>query len=125
MLAIHPFVDSTPLLDDPAALRARAAEDGYLFFKQRLPKGEISALRAEMLAVVERYGWRRKGQDALDGTIDVAALKQVPEEEMRTDVGVSIAAYNDVQKLEVFHWLPHHPQLLSLYRMLLGKEITK
>ncbi len=117
------FVDSTPLLDDTASLRARATQDGYLFFKQRLPKAEVFALRAEMLGVVERYGWRQKGQDALGGLIDLAALNRVPEEEMRTDIGVSIAAYNDVQKLEAFHRLPHHPQLLSLYRTLLGKEI--
>jgi hypothetical protein len=98
-------LDSPPLLADPTALRARAAQDGYLFFKQRLPKAEVLALRADMLAVVERYGWRQSGQDALGGIIDVAALNRVPEEEMRTDIGVSIAAYNDVQKLEAFHRL--------------------
>ena len=59
------FVDSTPLLADPAALRARADEDGYLFFKRRLPADEVLALRAELLAVVDRYGWRQPGQDAL------------------------------------------------------------
>lgn len=117
------FVDSTPLLDDPAALRERAAQDGYLFFKHYLPGAEILALRLDMLAVIERHGWRLPGQNALGGLLDISALNQVPEEKMRTDIGVSIAAYDEVQKLESFHRLPHHPRLLSLYRLLFGKEV--
>ena len=46
------FVDSTALLADPAALQARAREDGYLFFKQRIPKAEIFAMRAEMRTAI-------------------------------------------------------------------------
>jgi ectoine hydroxylase-related dioxygenase (phytanoyl-CoA dioxygenase family) len=117
------FTDSTALLNNPSALRQRAAEEGYLFFKQFLPKGEIFALRAEMLAVVEKYGWRKKGQDSYGGRIDLEALNQVPEEKMRTDIGVSTEAYQDVQRLERFHRLPHHPRLLSLYRILFAKDI--
>ena len=55
------FVDSTPLLDDSAALRARGEEEGYLFFKARLPANEILALRRELIAVVDKYGWRQPG----------------------------------------------------------------
>ena len=105
------FVDSTPLLDDPAALRERAAQDGFLFFKHYLPSTEVLALRQDMLGVVEQHGWRTAGQDALGGRIDVDVLNQVPEDKMRTDIGVSITAYDDVQKLESLHRLPHHPRL--------------
>ncbi|QYM80316.1 phytanoyl-CoA dioxygenase family protein [Horticoccus luteus] len=118
------FVDSTPLLGDPAALRARAREDGYLFFKQRLPADEVLALRAELLAVVERHGWRQPGQDALGGLVDYDAINRVTEEAMhRTDVGVTADAYHDVQKLERFHRLPHHPRLLEIYRALFDGEV--
>lgn len=117
------FVDSTGLLADPAALRQRAAEDGYLFFRQFLPRDEVLALRAEMLGVVERHGWLQSGQDALGGLINVEALSRVPEELMRTDIGVSTAAYHDVQRLERFHRLPHHPGLLALYRTLFDQEV--
>jgi len=118
------FVDSTPLLSDPAALRSRAAEDGYLFFKHRLPADELIALRAEMLAIVDKYGWRQPGQDALGGLIDYAAINRLTEEEMhRTDVGVTADAYHDVQKLERFHRLPHHPRLLEIYRVLFDREV--
>ena len=118
------FVDSTPLLTDPAALRARAETDGYLFFKGRLPADEVLALRAELLAVVDKYGWRQPGQDALGGLIDYDAINRLTEEEMhRTDVGVPAPAYHDVQKLERFHRLPHHPRLLEIYRTLFGREV--
>ena len=71
------FVDSTALLADPAALQARAAEDGYLFFKRRLPAEELLAMRAEMLAIVDKYGWRQPGQDALGGLIDYDGDRRV------------------------------------------------
>jgi ectoine hydroxylase-related dioxygenase (phytanoyl-CoA dioxygenase family) len=51
------FRDSTDLLTDPAALQARAASDGYLFFKQLLPKADVQALRNELLDVVAIRGW--------------------------------------------------------------------
>ena len=68
------FVDSTPLLADPIALRVRAETDGYLFFKQRVPADEILALRAELIAVLDKYGWRQPGQDALGGLVDYDAI---------------------------------------------------
>jgi hypothetical protein len=39
------FRDATPLLSDPVALRAQAARDGYLFFKQLIPKSDVQTLR--------------------------------------------------------------------------------
>ena len=117
------MVDSTSLLDDPQSLRARAESDGYLFFKQLLPKDDVSAVRRDLLSVVDKHGWRKPGQDAEGGVIDLDALNKVPEEEMRLDIGVSIAAYQDAQKLESVHRLPHHSRLLSLYEMLFGKKV--
>jgi hypothetical protein len=118
------FVDSTALLADPAALRERAAEDGYLFFKARLPAAAVLALRAEVLAVVDKYGWRQPGQDALGDLIDYDAINAITDEEMhRTDIGVSADAYHDVQRLEAFHRLPHHPRLREIYRALFARDV--
>lgn len=39
------------------------------------------------------------------------------------DIGVSLAAYRDAQKLQSVHRLPHHPKLLSLYRTLFDREV--
>ncbi|MCC6416321.1 MAG: phytanoyl-CoA dioxygenase family protein [Opitutaceae bacterium] len=118
------FVDSTPLISDPAALRARAAEDGYLFFKARVPTDELFALRRDLLGVVDKYGWRQPGQDELGGAIDREAINQCTDRAaFRDDIGVSTAAYHDAQKLERLHRLPHHPRLLEIYRVLFGRDV--
>jgi hypothetical protein len=117
------FVDSTLLLGDPAALQARARADGYLYFKRLLPAEALIPVRADLLGVVAQHGWLLPGEDPLEGRIDVEALSVVPEAEMRTDIGVSGAAYDDVQRLESVHRLPHHPALLELYRTLFGGPV--
>lgn len=119
------FIDSSPLLEngDFDGLRRRADEEGYLFFRGLLPVEAIREVRRDMLAVVEAYGWRVPGQDGLGGTLDLDALAQVPDDEMRSDIGVSRAAYHDVQKLESFHALPHHPNLRAFYRGLFNDDV--
>ena len=118
------FIDSSPLLEegDFDGLRRRGEDEGYLFFAGLLPAEAIRRARRDMLAVVEAYGWRMPGQEPLGGLLDLDALNQVPDEEMRSDIGVSRAAYHDVQKLESFHALPHHPNILAFYRGLFGEE---
>ncbi len=115
------FVDSTPLLHDAASLRQRAAVDGYLFFRGLLPQENVLALRAKMLEVMARHGWRVPGQSPLGDMVDKARLDEVPDAAMRLDIGVSIDAYNEVQRLESFHRLPHHPKLLELFGTLFGR----
>jgi len=117
------FFDATPLLNDPAALRARADADGFLFFKQFLPVEPLLELRRQMLEICAIRGWLAPDSDLMEGVIDAEAINQIPVEEMRTDIGVSNEAYRAVQKLELFHTIPHHPKLLGLYRSLFGKEV--
>lgn len=118
-----PFVDSTDLLSDRHKLLNRANEDGYLYFRHFLPPEDVLSLRAQMLGIVERYGWIEPGTDVSAGQIDIEAINRVPDDQMRTDIGVSIAAYNEVQRLESLHRLPHHPRLLSLYRLLFDRDV--
>lgn len=119
------FFDSNALLEqgDFDGLRRRGEDEGYLYFKGLLPADAIRQVRRDMLAVVEAYGWRAPGQDGLGGTLDLDALNRIPDEEMRSDIGVSRSAYHDVQRLESFHALPHHPNLLALYAGLFRDEV--
>lgn len=117
------FVDSTSILRDPVSLKRRAEEDGYLFFRKLLPEADVLEVRRDLLAVVERHGWRTPGQDSLGGHIDLDVLNSVPEEEMRGDIGVSHAAYRDAQRCESVHRLPHHPRILELFEKLLDGEV--
>jgi hypothetical protein len=117
------FVDSTPLLGDAKALRARAQADGYLFFKKLLPREPLLELRRQMLEIVQRHGLLAPAHDLMDGVLDPDALARVPDEAMRDDIGMPHAVYLDVQKLEFFHTLPHHPNFLALFRTLLGGDV--
>jgi len=116
------FEDATPLLDDPAALRAQAERDGFLFFKRLLPAEPLLELRRQMLTVCAERGWLAKDRELMEGVLDVDALNRVADEYVRNDIGVSNDAYRAVQKLELFHALPHHPKLLALYRALFDAE---
>lgn len=118
-----PFEDSSELLSNGPALRAKGARDGYLFFRRLLPEDALLTVRAELLRIVERHGWLAPDPDPLAGKLNVAALSAVLEAEMRTDIGVSTAAYDDVQRLACVHGLPHHPSLLAIYRTLFDGEV--
>jgi ectoine hydroxylase-related dioxygenase (phytanoyl-CoA dioxygenase family) len=118
-----PMVDSTPLLGDRTALLERAESEGYLFFRNFLPRDEVLALREHMLRVVDRFSWREAGQDALGGRLNLDALNRVPDEAMREDIGVSHEAYAAAQKLEALHALPHHPRLIALYREIFDEDV--
>lgn len=118
------FLDSSGLLDDPAALRARADEHGYLFLRGLLPAADVSDVRRRLLEIVRRHGWLVDGTPVSDGIADVEAFDRVASEAREfCGVGVSRAAYEDVQRVREFHELAHHPRLLALYRALFGTEV--
>ena len=115
------FADSSELLDAPGALRERADQDGYLFFKNFLPKEPLLELRRQMLAVLAKHGWM-KG-DAED-IADLDAIERLGVDyETLAAMGVTNAVYRDIQRLELFHRIPHHPKLISLYETLLQADV--
>ena len=118
------FTDSTDILHDPEALRARAAEDGYLFFKQLLPKNDILNLRRQMLEIIRKYGWTKDGTELMDGIADRDAIDAEKEEDILfCGTGVTPPAYKEVQKLQDFHALAHHPNLVGMYERLFGTDV--
>jgi hypothetical protein len=48
---------STDLIGDPAALRARFDEDGYLYLKSALDTDVIDSVRADMVSVLVKHGF--------------------------------------------------------------------
>jgi ectoine hydroxylase-related dioxygenase (phytanoyl-CoA dioxygenase family) len=113
---MRPFPDSTALLDNPAALRERAAADGCLFLRALLPEAPVRAARREILEVCARHGFLAAGaplDDALAGA-GVCCREGDPE---------YMAAYDEIQRLESFHALAHQPALLGALRAVFGEEV--
>lgn len=121
--ALSPFEDSTDLLHSPPALRARAKRDGYLYFRGLLDAEPVLELRRQVLGVLDRHGLRADPADPLSGQLAIERLVQLPDADMREDIGVSWQIYFELQQLPAFHRLPHHPALLALYRALFGEEV--
>ncbi|MBK1877182.1 phytanoyl-CoA dioxygenase family protein [Pelagicoccus mobilis] len=118
------FEDCTPLLDNPEALRLKAEEDGFLFFKGFLPKEEVLELRREFLSILDKHGYLSKDAALMDGIGNLDTIAEIPEGELTfAGTGCPPAVYQDVQRLELFHSLPHHPKFNSLYEALLGSPV--
>ena len=116
--ACSPFVDCSPLLGDGARLRAAAAERGYLYFRGLLPASEVQAVRRAVLQVTAAHG-------ALDATAPLEAGVARPGVHLTEyDRTPEFAAYyRDLQRLRVFHALPHHPRLMGALEQLLGEAV--
>jgi len=113
------FADATPLLACPEKLRARAEEDGFLFFKQFLPPDPLLDLRRQIIDIVARRGWIRPGTDPMDGAADLAAVADADRRDPSLRyIGVTDEVYREIQRLELFHSLPHDPRIVGLYEAL-------
>lgn len=115
--------DSSGLLGDREALLARSQRDGYLFFRALLPSQAVLAVRHDVLSQLDAHGWIQKGSRLDDGLIDEAAINEVPDDELRPDIGISAHGYTDVQRVHSMHRLPHHPALMDLYQTLFGEDV--
>lgn len=63
ILTAEELVDSSRLLREPVALRARLAEDGYAFFRGLLDPGEIRSVGSGILGQLQAAGWTEAGCD--------------------------------------------------------------
>jgi ectoine hydroxylase-related dioxygenase (phytanoyl-CoA dioxygenase family) len=114
------FRDATPLLSDPIALRAQADADGYLFFKQLLPKSDVQALRDVMLGIIDQRGWLDKDVPRNHARVNHDAVRLL---ESWGGTGVDEEAYRELQKNVTFQHFQHHPRLIALYSTLFGEAV--
>jgi hypothetical protein len=109
--------DATALLGDPEALRARLAEDSYLFFRGLIPSEKVEQAGAEMLSVSAELGWLEDGtpvQEAMAG----AGAKHL------TDEGY-FDAHNAWQSLQSLHEVATHKHLRAVVTDVLdGESVT-
>jgi hypothetical protein len=110
------FTDSTRLAGDPAALRARLAEDGYLFLRGLLPREAVAAVQREVGAVVREAGWLRADAPVEAALADQAGFCVDPEPRY-------LEVLRRINRLESYHALKHHPALLGFLEKLLDGEV--
>jgi ectoine hydroxylase-related dioxygenase (phytanoyl-CoA dioxygenase family) len=110
--AMQPFEDSRPLLEDPDALRARFERDGYVLLRRAVDRDPLLEARRAITAVCHAHGW-------LDPVHSPsAAIPQrgpfVEGERQYLEV------YDDIQRIEVFHAIPHQASVRRCMTALLG-----
>ena len=109
-----PFTVSNDLIDRPRDLRARALEDGYVFFRELVPEAAIRQVRSDFTAILDAVDWLDAGTDPCAAiSTQEARLMGTPE---------FIPIYDAIQKLESFHTMAHHPVLLQVAEALLGER---
>jgi len=104
--------DSSELLGDAAKLRARLDDDGYLYLPGALDRSAVLDLRRALLDVLARHNWIRGGLALMEGQ----AVMQPVHESMPEFAAV----YDDLQRVEEFHTLAHHSDLLGVMNAVLG-----
>src|SRR4051812_47758489 len=118
-----PLQDATPLLQNPTALRARTESDGFLYFKNFLPKEPLLQLPRQILEICNHHACLRKNAPIMEAVADLPAIAQSDAKDKTLSfIGVTRDAYRDIQSLELFHTLPHHPNLIALYEKIFAAE---
>ena len=111
------YTDSTSLLSDPVALRARAARDGYLYFRQLLDPKKVRNVRRQVLEVARKHGWVDESAPLEDGIAKagVQFIESIHPEWKEY--------YRDVQKLRDFHALALAPELIGMFEKLFNEPV--
>lgn len=111
---VEPFVESQGDLQSPERLQQRLSDEGYLFFRNLLDPEPLLEVRREFLQICQNHGWLLEGTDPNEGKGRADAYSGYFE---FTEV------YRDIQRLERFHALPHHPGILDTLARALGEKV--
>jgi hypothetical protein len=106
------FEDSSALLDDPGELKARFDRDGYVLLRGVVDPEVLLAARWAITGILHRHGWLDPSQDPMAA---VPAGGPFVEGEAQY-----LEAYDDVQRSEAFHAVPHHSSVRRCMTALLG-----
>ena len=109
-----PFPVSNSLLAQPDALRERFSRDGFVFFKQILPREKLRALRAQFTRILAEEGFIEGGE-----AIDEARAIGKP---FREGTDEYFQVHDRVVRLEDFHALAHDDRLMEVMRAALGES---
>lgn len=109
---LRAFEDSTGLLDAPEALRECFDRDGYVLLRGAVDRELLLDVRRAITNVCRSHGWLDPAHDPM------AAIPQTgPFVEGEPQY---LEVYDDIQRLEQFHSVPHHPSVQRCMTALLG-----
>jgi hypothetical protein len=112
--ALKPFEDSGHLLDDPAGRRGRFERDGYVPLRGAIDLDVLQGARRAITHGLHAHGWLGPSQDPM-----AAVPRTGPFVEGETKF---LGTYDDVQRLEAFHAVFHHPSVRRCMTALLGRR---
>ncbi len=105
------FWDSEPDVGNVQVLQDRLAEDGYLFFRNRIPTDTITHVYDQIWALCQEQAWvDADGKILIDPPV-------VEGDDRFWDV------YDPWQKLESFHALAHHTSILEPLVQIMGEPV--
>lgn len=112
------FIDSSPLLGDPAALRERLDDQSHLFFRGLLDPDLVRDVRRQVVEVLDGLGWLAAGHDVMEARPGPGATGEgaSPSPEF-------FEAYTAVQSLQAFHELAHDPAIVGAVGGLVGDDV--
>src|SRR3954452_2063729 len=114
MIQYQPFRDSTEQLNDGETLRARLAEDGYLFLRGLLPREAILHVRARLLNKAAEGGWLMPDSPISDGLANPAAASDDPEPRY-------MSVFRGLWSDEALHRLRIDPRVIALFDRIFGE----
>ncbi len=115
-ISLTPFRISNDLLDDGPGLRARMADEGYLFFKGLQDREALLSLRRSTLEILREAGWIRADAPLMDGIAQI--------EHRCTEGDVKYAAtYHKVWKQEAFHTIGHAPEVMEVMGRIMDADV--
>ena len=103
------LADSSGMLGDQAALAARLAADGYLFFRGLLPEAPVRAARSTVSTHLRDGGWA-----------DGAGIPSAVPRAVNSRDALSDPAFRAALTSAEFNRIPYLPPLRAVIRCLLG-----
>ena len=112
--------DATQLLNQPEELIARAEKDGFLFFKNIVPKIELLKLRKQVLKLLKKVDLLSDEHALMEGIVDFGKINKLKKP---TGTCGNDYIYSLVQKMKLFHKIAHHPNIISIFKTLFKDEV--
>ena len=113
-----PFTDCTDLIGDRDRLLKHARQNGYLFFPGLLPAEPVLALRRQVLQVAQQHELLAPD---IDPNAGIRKRGVFICEQDRSETFIRF--YIDVQKLRLFHELPHNERIVGVLETLFGTPV--